>query len=160
MVVGYGFASWWPSGGRYWPKYSGLCYAGDMAKARVKGGDGFNQELKRARQQKPTQIEVGIFPDAVYPDGEQVALVGLRHEYGLGGRAESAPYRKAGHPIAIETKRHNKRVKRDGPGREVAEALGRDAAEKIKQTIAQAALIQTGRYLRSIRHEVKRNENE
>lgn len=122
---------------------------------RMKGGDVFGRELQRAKQQQRTTVEVGIFPDAVYPDGKSVAEIATLHEFGLSGRGESAPFRASLNDIELAMKLHNKRV-RGTDVDESARRAGRDAMNSIKSKIVEVGLIQTGRMLGSVRSEVEK----
>ena len=132
-----------------------------MAKAKVTttGGRAFGDVLKNARRNRGRVVEVGIHSDAVpYPDGVQVALTGLLHEYGLGEHTERPWFRSAVIEIKRELQQRKMRTLSRGGGlsERDAEQIAELAVSRIKESIRAFDLIDTGRLLHSIKAIVKR----
>lgn len=116
-------------------------------RVKTKGGHKFSEVLKEARKAGSKVVEVGIYADAVYPDGVQVALVGLLYEYGLAGHVETGWFRSAVAETRDELKKKKIRTmaRGGGLGDKDAEAIATMAVTRIQDSIRQQELIDTGR---------------
>ena len=132
--------------------------AGSRVRVTTRGGKRFNEVLKNARR-KGAQIELGIHPDAApYDDGTEVALVAIAHEYGLGEHTEKAWFRSAIIEISDQLKKKKIRTlaRGGGLGDRDPEQIAELAVERIKASIRNAGLVDTGRLINSIKAQIKR----
>ena len=101
------------------------------------GGDVARAAIARARHNaraaSSRKVAVGIFEDARYPDGTQVAAVAAAHEFGL-GVPERALFRQALPAIARRVREIVAEHGVVGLTDEVLEATGQAAAEELRRS--------------------------
>ena len=120
-------------------------------KVKVTGGKRFGEILRKAPRGGKV-VEVGILPEATrYDDGVHPALVGVLHEFGLGGQRESAWFRSAVIDIKAELKRRQViALARGGLTDRDAEQIAALAVDKVRDSLRLAGLVDTTRLISSI----------
>ena len=127
-----------------------------MAGFKITGGRKFEQIIEDAKQRGSRAVGVGIF-DGEYPDGIKVAEVGAIHEFGLRvgqTAAEVAWLRRVVPDLVRDLRRRGKKIARDGLSDGELREIGAAAVRRIKESITEAGLIQTGLLLSSIKSEL------
>ena len=121
-----------------------------MGMATMKGGNKFEKVLRDARRAGNTSVSVGVQQGERYPDGTSVAEVAAAHEFGL-SKFEIPYFRRAMIEVRAILKTGRYRgLARGGLTSADAATVGALAVERIKKSIADAGLIDTGRLIRSI----------
>ena len=129
--------------------------------AKQTGGNAFDKLLKDARKGGNTSISIGVQQGERYPDGTSVAQVAAAHEFGLGDAYEQAAFRRSRALVASDLKRARYLAGgaagggvAGGVSQRDTEQVADKAVERIKQSIAAAGLVKTGKLIRSITAEI------